>query len=170
MVASTKGLGPEKDCVGKTQQHIQKTDPSPRQRGRPTKQDHNCQIVIYIWTWAPDGTRHQDLLTDWPSVAMWLWLWEESVAARSWESSVEEGFFSCCRELGRVLEMAAQDDWEEMARNELDTAKLQWDGYISVARLRLLKIENPSACVMVNCKVCKSAIALYCLWSRVVNV
>jgi hypothetical protein len=25
MVASTKGLGPEKDCVGKTQQHIQKT-------------------------------------------------------------------------------------------------------------------------------------------------
>jgi hypothetical protein len=47
--------------------------------------------------------------------------------------------------------------------------KLQWDGYISVARLRLLKIENPSAFVTVNCKVCKSAIALYCLWSRVVN-
>jgi hypothetical protein len=37
MVASTKGLGPEKDCVGKIQQHIQKTDPSSRQRGRPTK-------------------------------------------------------------------------------------------------------------------------------------
>jgi hypothetical protein len=35
MVASTKELGPEKDCVGKTQQHIQKTDPSSRQRGRP---------------------------------------------------------------------------------------------------------------------------------------
>jgi hypothetical protein len=29
--------GPEKDCAGKGQQHIQKTDPSSRQRGRPTK-------------------------------------------------------------------------------------------------------------------------------------
>jgi hypothetical protein len=27
MVASPKGLGPEKDCPGKGQQHIQKTDP-----------------------------------------------------------------------------------------------------------------------------------------------
>jgi hypothetical protein len=26
---------------------------------------------------------------------------------------------------------------------------------ISVARIRLVKIENPSACVTVNCKVCK---------------
>jgi hypothetical protein len=33
MVASAKGLGAEKDC----QQHIQKTDPSSRQRGCPTK-------------------------------------------------------------------------------------------------------------------------------------
>jgi hypothetical protein len=32
-----KGLGPEKDCAGKGQQHIQKTDPSSRQRGRPTR-------------------------------------------------------------------------------------------------------------------------------------
>jgi hypothetical protein len=28
-----------------------------------------------IWSWAPDGARHQDLLIDWPSFAMWLWLW-----------------------------------------------------------------------------------------------
>jgi hypothetical protein len=40
--------------------------------GAPQKQDRNSQIVIYIWSWAPDGVRHQDLLTDWPSVAMWL--------------------------------------------------------------------------------------------------
>jgi hypothetical protein len=37
MVTSTKGLGPEKDCAGKAQQHIQKTDPSSRQRGRRTE-------------------------------------------------------------------------------------------------------------------------------------
>jgi hypothetical protein len=32
-----KGLGSEKDCAGEGQQHIQKKDPSSRQRGRPTK-------------------------------------------------------------------------------------------------------------------------------------
>jgi hypothetical protein len=36
-VARSKGLGPEKDCAGEDQQHIQKTDPFSRQRGRPTK-------------------------------------------------------------------------------------------------------------------------------------
>jgi hypothetical protein len=35
MVASTKGLGREKDFAGEGQQHIQKTDPSSRQKGRP---------------------------------------------------------------------------------------------------------------------------------------
>jgi hypothetical protein len=31
----------------------------------------------------------------------------------------------------------------------------------SVARIQLLKTENPSACATVNCKLCKSAIVLY---------
>jgi hypothetical protein len=38
--------------------------------GAPQKQDRNYQTVINIWLWAPDGAR----LTDWPSVAMRLWL------------------------------------------------------------------------------------------------
>jgi hypothetical protein len=33
---------------------------------------------------------------------------------------------SCCRELGRILEMAVEDDWEEMARKELDCVKKAW--------------------------------------------
>jgi hypothetical protein len=33
--------------------------------GAPQKQDRNCQTVINIWSWAPDGARHQDLLRDW---------------------------------------------------------------------------------------------------------
>jgi hypothetical protein len=37
MIANPRGLGPEKDCAGKDRQHIQNTDPSFRQRGRPTK-------------------------------------------------------------------------------------------------------------------------------------
>jgi hypothetical protein len=43
--------------------------------GAPQKQDSNCQTVINIWSWAPDGARHQYLLTRLPSVTMWLWLW-----------------------------------------------------------------------------------------------
>jgi hypothetical protein len=84
MVASTKALGPQEDYAGKDPQHIQKTNPSSRQRGRPTKkQDRNCQTVINIWSWAPDGARHQDLKTDWPSVAIWLWLLGDWVIHRS---------------------------------------------------------------------------------------
>jgi hypothetical protein len=50
--------------------------------------------------------------------------WEEPVI-RSWESSVEEELIwvSCCQEMGRVLEMAVQDDWEEMTRKELNCEK-----------------------------------------------
>jgi hypothetical protein len=33
--------------------------------GAPEKIDHNCQNVTNIWSWAPDGARHQDLLIDW---------------------------------------------------------------------------------------------------------
>jgi hypothetical protein len=43
--------------------------------GAPEKQVRNCQRVINIWSWTPDGARHQYLLIDWPSVTMWLWLW-----------------------------------------------------------------------------------------------
>jgi hypothetical protein len=33
-----------------------------------------------------------------------------------------------------------------------------------------MKTEKPNACVKLNCKLCRSAIALFCLWSRVLNV
>jgi hypothetical protein len=51
------------------------------------KQDRNCQTVLSIWSLAPNGARHQDLVTDWPSVAMWLWLWldYERVSSRQLE-------------------------------------------------------------------------------------
>jgi hypothetical protein len=39
----------------------------------------------------------------------------------------------------------------------------QWECCKSVARIRLRKTENPSACVTVNFKVRRSAIELYCL-------
>jgi hypothetical protein len=34
------------------------------------KKSSNSQIVINIWSWAPDGAGHQDRLTDWPSVVI----------------------------------------------------------------------------------------------------
>jgi hypothetical protein len=53
-----------------------------------------------------------------------------------------------------------------MARKELGGDKktscveLQWDCYKSVARIRLVKTENPTACVTLNCKMWRSAIEL----------
>jgi hypothetical protein len=52
------------------------------ERAAHKNQDCNCQTVINIWSWATDGARYQDLLTDWltdwltnwPSVAMTLTL------------------------------------------------------------------------------------------------
>jgi hypothetical protein len=37
----------------------------------------------------------------------------------------------------------------------------------SFTRIRQVKTENPSTCVTVNCKLCKPAIALYCVYERV---
>jgi hypothetical protein len=44
MVASTKGLGPEKDCTGKSQQHMQRQTRPLVREGAPQKQDRICQI------------------------------------------------------------------------------------------------------------------------------
>jgi hypothetical protein len=50
---------------------------TPRQRGRPTLINYDCQTVLYIWSWAPHRARHQDWLTGCPSVVTWLRLWRE---------------------------------------------------------------------------------------------
>jgi hypothetical protein len=88
MVASPKGLGPEKSAMERASS-IYKRQTSPLVReGAPQKQDRNCQTVINIWLWALGGARHQDLLTDWPSVARWFWLW----IIGSWErAAVQRG-------------------------------------------------------------------------------
>jgi hypothetical protein len=54
-------LKSEKDLAVERRQHIQKTDPSSRQRGHPRKQDRNCQRVIN-WGSTPR-------LTDWLTVS-----------------------------------------------------------------------------------------------------
>jgi hypothetical protein len=64
MVASPKGLVPEKDCAGKGQQHIQRQTRPFFREGATQIRDRNCQRVINIWSRSPDGAWHQDLLTD----------------------------------------------------------------------------------------------------------
>jgi hypothetical protein len=84
---SPKGLGPEKDYAGEGQQHIKRQTRPLVRDWAPQKQDRNCQRIINIWSWAPDGARarHQDLLIDWPSVAMWLWLDFDLMPVRRWK-------------------------------------------------------------------------------------
>jgi hypothetical protein len=57
----------------RTQERLRWRRPAPCTKDRPVlskertphkKQDSNCQKVINIWSWAPDGARHQDWLTD----------------------------------------------------------------------------------------------------------
>jgi hypothetical protein len=70
---------------------------------------------------------------------------KEQWNVRSWESSVEEEFIWViyCRELGRVLEMAVESNWKEIARKELGGPKntsnmlqLQWDLYKYYVEIR----------------------------------
>jgi hypothetical protein len=50
MIASPRGLGPEKDCAGKGQQHYKRQTLPVVREDAPQKQDRNCQAVINIFT------------------------------------------------------------------------------------------------------------------------
>jgi hypothetical protein len=54
---------PEKDCAGKGQQHVPKTPVLSSERAPHIKKTVTVKL-INIWSWAPSGARHQDLLTD----------------------------------------------------------------------------------------------------------
>jgi hypothetical protein len=68
----------------------------------------------------------------------------ELVIVRSWKSSVEEEFiWVTYQEMGPVLEMAVEGDWEEMTRMYLGYAnktscvlQLQWDWYNYCVEIR----------------------------------
>jgi hypothetical protein len=44
---------------------------------RESQKDKTVTLVEKknLWSKVPAWARHQDILTDWPSVVMWLWLW-----------------------------------------------------------------------------------------------
>jgi hypothetical protein len=70
-----RDLHPRKITLARTISVYKRQTHTLVREGAPQKQDRNCQTLTNIWSWAPDGVRHQDLLIDWPSVAMWHWLW-----------------------------------------------------------------------------------------------
>jgi hypothetical protein len=66
---------PRKTTLARTSSVYKKQTRPLVREGPPQKQYRNCQRIINIWSWGPNGARHQDVLVDWPSIAMWLWLW-----------------------------------------------------------------------------------------------
>jgi hypothetical protein len=64
---------PRKTTLARTIRVYKKQTRSLGRDGAPQKQGRNCQRVINIRSWVPDGDRNQDLLFDWPSIAMLLW-------------------------------------------------------------------------------------------------
>jgi hypothetical protein len=90
---------------GKRQTHPLVIESGPSPKG----EESNCQIVTNIWSWATDGARHQDRQTDWPSVAMWLWLW------LCWQ--ISDALFStrrtsgCCLGTYKVRRMFCPPPW-----------------------------------------------------------
>jgi hypothetical protein len=74
------------------------------ERAPHIKQDRNCQTVINIWSWDPDGARHQDLLTDWltdwltvsrnmtltlSGVSKWIQRHSKQLAVSDWQFPIE---------------------------------------------------------------------------------
>jgi hypothetical protein len=90
---------PRKTALARTSSiYKRQTRPVVRE-GAPEKQDRNCQTVINIWSWSPDGVRHQD--NDRQSqcdfdLSQWSWVkwWVVGEWVSEWvsESVVE----SCC--------------------------------------------------------------------------
>jgi hypothetical protein len=39
-------------------------------------------VRTVIWSWAPEGARHQDRLVDWPSTVKWLGVWGTDLSLR----------------------------------------------------------------------------------------
>jgi hypothetical protein len=110
----------------------------------PEKEDRNCQRVINIWSWAPDRARHQHLLFDWPSVAMWvcLWLWLYERMER--ESADRQSIESCSCE---NLVAEAGDSSGKQTKGNVR----RWKPLPS----KVMKIvtDNTSLCVTVICKM-----------------
>jgi hypothetical protein len=137
-------IGFEKDCAGKGQQHVQKTETSSRERGRPTKTRPSLSNSNKYLVMSPDTKTYW--LTDRQSQCDF-----DFETGRSTEQQWSE--------LGRVLEpKATEKKWHE--RNQTVTRRLHMRFEVTmrcdkpVARIRLVKTENPSACVTVNCEVC----------------
>jgi hypothetical protein len=59
---------------------LQTADRSSRRRGKKFQTGSN------IWSQVPQLARHQDILTDWPSIVVWLWLWHSVSEVPSYAS------------------------------------------------------------------------------------
>jgi hypothetical protein len=91
----------------------------------------------------------------WRELAGW-WVWEFSCSHFSWKSA--------CEEKTRTLEWNGRQTGTQLSELSVGKSSAQAGATRGPERgKRLVKLENTSVCVTVNCKVCKPPIALYYL-------
>jgi hypothetical protein len=82
---------PRKTALARASSKYTRQTRSLVREGAPQTRDLNCQTVINIWSWAPDGAGHQDWLTDWLTDRLTDWL----TVSRNVTLTFELREFSC---------------------------------------------------------------------------
>jgi hypothetical protein len=133
--------------------------------GAPYGQDCNFQWKINIWSWAPDGARHQDGLTDCQSqsdsdsdyrrvkvrVILRLAVYLKSVrlGAKLLEVHDQRHFFLQVNPCGHspYVTSSLTRGW----------VCLLWIGFASpLSSVCIAHIENSSLCIIYKCRLCKA--------------
>jgi hypothetical protein len=150
---------------------------------RAPHKNKTVPVKINIWSWAPEGgldtkTTKTDWLTVSRNVTLTLTV-KQNISGQN-RSSREKVSRVSRRRPARIWARDQRNWTESSVRNwQLQNngkkeirlwkedfmcdMKWQWDCYKSVARIRLVKNKNSLACGTMNWKVCRIAIALYCL-------
>jgi hypothetical protein len=90
--------------------------------GVPQRQNRDCQTVINIWSWAPDGALHKDWLTEWLTVSYNVTLnftfapavqfsWRQVIVDQNWVSLRQSWNKGSAEDLLLVIVIYCDYEW-----------------------------------------------------------